>query len=106
MLNILQHNFFEEATAAGTGEILDNNLCTDLTIAVSGTPAGLDATVYGKLGDSWYSLGLVNLSDMTVTNKIEGAGLFAVGGVTGVEQIKVVITAIASGKVTIIGRLM
>lgn len=106
MLNVLQHNFFVDAEATGTGEILDNNLCTDLTIAVSGTAEGLEAKAYGKLGADWYQLGLVNLTDLTVCDKIEANGLFAVGGVTGVESIKVVISAITSGKATIVGRLM
>ncbi len=106
MLNVLQHNFFEDQETTGEGEILTNDLCNDLTIAVSGTAVGLEATVFGKLGDGWYELGLVNLTDLSVYNTIEANGLFAVGGIIGVEAIKVVINAISSGKVTIVGRLM
>lgn len=106
MLNVLHHNFFVERTTPGTGEILTNFLCNDLTIAVSGNATGLDATVYGKLGDSWYPLGLVSMTDFATLEKIEENGLYGVAGITGVESIKVVLNTISSGNVTMVGRLM
>ena len=106
MLEVLQHNFFTEAEAAGDGRALENFLCDDLTIAVSGTFTGLAAKVYGKLGEDWYELGLLNCTSLEVTDTIEDVGMFKVGAVSGCEEVKVTISAITSGKVTIIGRLL
>lgn len=105
MLEIRQFTFQNAASAAGTGEVLNNEQGSSLTVVVTGTFTA-DVTMQGRLAAEWFDLAVVNLKTLEVADKISEEGAFAVAGVDGFEAIRANITSFTSGDVSAVGRLV
>lgn len=96
--------FLSGATSASQGNELKNIHGDSLTLAVDGVFSG-SITVQGKQGGVWYDLTVVDLDLIEIDGAITSAGTYAVVSPQGFDTIRCNLTAIASGSVTVTGRL-
>ena len=84
-----------------------NSICDGLTLQVTGTYTGLVLTVEGQVNPlgtltNWVALSAISLNDFSATNSITKNGVYQIG-ISGVSQIRVNVSAISSGTVTVFG---
>lgn len=108
----VNHTFLDEATEAGNGTELklnkynyDNGLL--MLIDVDGTSTTFVATFQAAgLNDSYSDVSAVQLSDMTATTTATSTSTLYQIDLTGLSKVRVELTSIDNGNVTVKGRLI
>lgn len=98
--------FFSNVSSTGDSNILKNLRGSELVINVNGTATYI-LSIQGLVNiedNNWTALATINASDYSVANTITANGSYIIG-IDGIAQIKVNISAISGGNVSVFGRL-
>lgn len=99
--------FIDKATEALTSNQLKNKSSDNLTIQVSGTFTSAEFNVQGKTdinSNEWVNLSVVNVSDYSVVSNVTKKGIYTLS-VEGFSFLRVNLTAVSGGNITVFGRL-
>lgn len=102
---ISEMKFFENATESELSEAMINVKGGILTIQATGTATSFEYEVLGCLNtqsEQFVALSGVNVSNFSIYNVVNEKGIYEYD-INGIRQIKVLITSIEGGDLTIIG---
>ena len=106
MMNLNEKIFINEASSATISDIFDNYKGDVITLQASGDASAFSAKLEGRsdINADWSELAMINLKDLSVNNAIATTDVYQ-SGLTGVTQIRVNLTSVSGGSVTIFGRV-
>ena len=98
----------KNATTATESQVTVNKTSETLYIDVSGTASACEIIVLGladRAGSNWQPLGVINVADYSIMNKITAKGLYAVL-IEGIAEFKLNLVSVTGGDVTAFCRMV
>lgn len=111
-MNVLQdHVFFREMSAAGEGTPMTGmSHESQIVLRVDGSATEFSVQVLGAFSmadaenaDGWAELAVIDLSDFSVAQSIQKAGMYAVAA-DGMWAVKAVAASVSGGTLTVRGK--
>lgn len=98
--------FVDNQSAAFTSDVFNNYKDDEMTVQVDGTFSSATIIVEGRTntGGDWYPMALIDLASLSL---IEDGAITAKGrydtAISGAKQVRVRVTAVSGGTVTVFG---